>query len=317
MDIYDSNNIFMSRNLRYYTHKNNIGLVSNNIVTYTDYDIIYSVLAHEEPEVLINFIKNIFYFNSTIKISIVLNCSEKLYSDINYYIKDIDGIFNNPYPSNKKWATYSLFESHLNNYIFFTHHLKLKFKYYIPLASNCMFHKQFTHTILNKELLNTYNDYRNSESIYDMSNYNNYWNWLPRIVIRYNKNIIELFKKDGIDIHISQVEGCIIDYDTMEYIKNYVEKNSIKELIDLDLQFEEFLFATLYFAKNKRGIPHMCKVYWNAYSFIKSLFVGNDYNVPTIQELNNTEEVCVKNIPRKMNNELRIYISEIANNYVQ
>jgi hypothetical protein len=316
MDEYNSNKTFMGRNLRYYNHKNNIGLVSDSTVEYNDYEILYSVLAHEEPEVLVDFIKNVFYFNSTMKVCIVLNCSEKLYSDIKHRIKGVNGLFNNPYPSNKKWATYSLFDSHLNNYIFFAHHMKLKFKYFIPLASNCMFHKDFTYAILNKELLNTYDDFRRSEDVYNFSNFNNYWHFPVRLLFTRNNTMLEIFKKDNIEMHASQLEGSIIDYETMEYIHNYIKSHNISEHVEQEIAFEEFLFASLYFKKNGKGVPHMCKVFWKLDSYVYNLLFKTEYNVPTVQELIGTEEVCVKNIPRSINNELRVYIRKKANNYV-
>jgi hypothetical protein len=287
------------------------------------YVIVYSVLVHEQEEVVLDLVKNIFYFNKSIPCCIVLHCSVDLYSKIADKFKGIKHLYINPKPVNKKWSTYSLFEAHLDNYSYMSHVDKVSFKYFILLASNCLFHKDFTIDILKKENDAIYDDYRMSESLLYTSIKNIQFSPVKVKVLLENNNFCNVFKYNGIKIVVSQVEGAIIDKETMEYIYQFVKYYKLKDNITTDTYaFEELIFPTLYMAKNKKMMPHMCKVYWRQdtqtlLNYIYKYFSieSSENHVPTLDELNTANESCVKNIPRNMDNNLRVYIRTKASNY--
>lgn len=101
-------------------------------------DILYSVLIHDSPECLMDLVDNVIHFNAGYNIKIVVNSSPLIYQQING-LKFPDEVLLNPLPKDKIKYSYDILEGHINNFIFCE---SLNFKYYIPLASNCMFFKQ-------------------------------------------------------------------------------------------------------------------------------------------------------------------------------
>lgn len=287
------------------------------------YVIIYSILVHEQEDVVLDLVKNIFYFNKSIPCCIILNCSIDLYSKINAKFKDVKHLYMNPKPVNKKWATYSLFEAHLDNYYYVSRNISSSFDYFIPLASNCLFHKEFTLGFLNKELDTVYDDYRISEPILHISPNNAQFIFNKTKILFENKGLVDFFESLSIKIVYSQIEGAIIDKDTMEYIYRFVTYYDLKSKITKDSHaFEEVIYGTLYMKKNKKMMPHMCKVFWKKdpetiINYLSKYFFNTtrELNVPTLDELNEINEACVKNIPRNMDNNLRVYIRTKASNY--
>ena len=201
----------------YTLSKNNIyGFESEQLSN--QYVIVYSILVHEQEEVVLDLVKNIFYFNKRIPCCIILHCSVDLYSKIADKFKGIKHLYINPKPVNKKWCTYSLFESHLDNYSYISHVCKVSFKYFILLSSNCLFHKEFTIDILNEEIDTVYDDYRISEPLSYTGIKNIQFSPVKVKVLLENNNFCNVFKYNGIKIVVSQVEGAIIDKETMEYV---------------------------------------------------------------------------------------------------
>ena len=81
-------------------------------------DIVYSILVHEEPESYYDTIKNIFYFNKTLNILIIVHCNEFMYEILSK--KKTHAVILNPLKYTKRSLTYDILQAHIDNYMYYT-----------------------------------------------------------------------------------------------------------------------------------------------------------------------------------------------------
>ena len=101
---------------------------------------IYSLPAHEKPDVLIDQINNINRFNQQFSVLIVLHLSKR-FNLSDEQVKEIaeqPNVLINPERIITGFMDGSLFEAHLSN-INHIYSLKINFRHFIFLASNMMF----------------------------------------------------------------------------------------------------------------------------------------------------------------------------------
>jgi len=260
------------------------------------YDIVYSILAHEEPECLKNQIENIILHNFNYKIAIIVHLNEYL---IDNFFTNINNVFINNSYYNKKLYHHTILKGHIDNFLFFREK-KIKFLYYVPLSSNCMFIKQMNipsnYFFLNKI-------YTEKFSIKDNETG---WHWGK---ILKNTEIVNILKKKKVPMRIGYHEGRIIFYELFNKICNFIIDNNFFENIVNECVFEEFLLPSLeaYFNDNNNCITYL--------KLFKERINKND--VINQQNINNLLKVSkvfiIKRIPRKMNDEKRILINKITN----
>ena len=140
-------------------------------------DIIYSILCHESPECIDNLIDNIYKFNKNYQIKIVLHLNKKLFNNYSNEKVIINSIF---YDKNINHS--SIIKAHLENFNLIKN--KELFKFFIPLASNCMFIKNLNLDFKINFKLNNYTCKDNH-----LKNYHPSWG----INILKNENLLNFF----------------------------------------------------------------------------------------------------------------------------
>lgn len=199
----------------------------------------------------------------------------------------------------KRMHTYDIMKGHIVNFVFCIG-LSIRSDYFIPLASNCMFHRPVSMDILRLKLAEaaSFDTLTPDPS----KNYSN-WQW-PKFFR--NKKITQIMTDHGIlNYNGGQHEGCVYSYEAMQFIVDFIVINRIEESIEHDAIFEEILFATLYSHFTKKMPYSLCKVFWSAPQY-----------TPTIRQITETEEPCVKRVDRDYNNLIRTWLRERAGKYV-
>jgi hypothetical protein len=258
-------------------------------------DIVYSLTVHESPECVLDLIKNIIFFNKDLKICIVIHTNNVMYEEL----KDLKltNIFINPSHFDKKLANVTIFKAHIENFLF-SKQLDIYFKYFIPIASNCYFHKElkleYIETLLKK-----------FEPAIKGTDYNNGWDWWPSIFK--NKKIIEILNQEKcVDLFISEHEGQVHTYDSISYISDTIIKYNIFENVEMpDTVFEEFMFSTLYARFTGKKVVNICKMFWDLPLFR-----------PNVQHIEDSDKPMVKRVLRNFYDDVRIHFRNKTNNYL-
>ena len=224
-----------------------------------NFDIIYSLLIHEEIDCVLDLILNIDFFNKDNKIAIIFHCNEtmfKKFSEINCF----DWIFINPSWTNKIKNSPDLLNGHLQNFNFLNS-LNINFNSFCLLASNCMF-------------INNFNFYKFNEL---KSNYNildtHYF-------LEVNPKINDIFIKNNIKIIKKQHEGAIYTFDEFTLIYNKIKELNFYDAFDTFFVAEEIILPSIEFFLFGYIKPRICimagllsanKI--NKYRQLKNIFV--------------------------------------------
>jgi hypothetical protein len=271
---------------------------------YQDFEIIYSYTCHENKEVFIDTLRNLFYFNKNQKIGIIVNCNMAMFESL----KDLDtsaefkNVIINPNPFDKVKFTYDIIEGHLQN---FKHCLNnnIRAKYFILLASNCMFHKDITMDIIEQYMNDDNIDITKNFQI--LQNNEHKWHWSTLLQ---NKKIITILNDANISndyIIGCQHEGLILPFDIMEDILTFIDSHSIKQNIEKQTVFEEILLPTIYRHIIGNVPTNCCHVFWD-----------KPNNIPTIDEIKVCVKPNIKQVVRNINDPIRTWLRSSNNNYV-
>jgi hypothetical protein len=261
-------------------------------------DVVYSIPVHEDPESYYDMIQNIFYFNKTLNILIVVHCNEFMYEILSK--KKIHAVILNPIKYDKRYLTYDVLQAHIDNYMFiFNNNIKLK--YFVIYSSNAMFYKNVTLEFIERELIQApeyieqkyYIDVRLDSHMYSK-------------IFKENKEIINIFNNNGInEIYQSQLDGAIIESYIFKECIDFLSNNNIRSFIEREWAFEEYLIPTLYVNIKKQLLKTtICRIFWEL----------KDYT-PTIEDIKNTYQPAVKRVERKYDNSVRVWLREITNSY--
>jgi hypothetical protein len=258
-------------------------------------DIIYSITAHEFPESLNDLILNILYYNKKYNVCIVINTNEIIYNDVVNYSKLYNNVIVYPNPWTKNYVGYDIMKSHLQNaeYCF---KQNIKSKYFIPLASNCLFHKE-----LNIDnYIKIYPINMNEKHVADG------WCWWPNI---YSNNIIINFLNSHniYNLVCKHHEGALYEYDGILQITNFLKETDVEIYSRMNFKpypYEEVLLPTLYSYFKGHYPGEICKIYWDWHNY-----------VPSFEEVINEHCPCVKRVLREYNDPLRVKLRKRANNY--
>jgi hypothetical protein len=155
--------------------------------TKDNYDIIYSYTCHEEPEGLLDTLDNLFYFNKSNKIFVILHCNDFMYENLPPLLeknKNKDNIKINNIHYNKELYNYSIFQSHIDNFEYCFKN-NITSKYFIILASNCIFKKEITINDIDElyKILPTF-DFPDKENQRYTSHVN--WHWGSTVDLIYD-----------------------------------------------------------------------------------------------------------------------------------
>jgi hypothetical protein len=261
------------------------------------YDIIYSVGCHEHPDGFLDFLRNLFYYNKAFSVCVVVNCNRFMYDALHDKIDEFSGkVYVMPNPWDKRMYTFDILETHVQT-MEYCKKLKLSATYFIPLASNCMFHKHLTCDYI-VSLRSTPVD------IADPSGHPQ-TNWQWPMFYR-NVTITNILNADGIfNYQGSQHEGMLLKFDIMEKIATYLREKNCYNQVQCQFPFEEILLVTLYAYFTGQKPPLICKVFWN----------NPGYMPKSISEIEETTEPCIKRVMRDYNNPTRKWLRERTNNY--
>jgi hypothetical protein len=181
------------------------------------YDLVISLLAHEEPLVLQDLIINISKFRNNYDILIIMHLNEYLF----HCIRGNNDVIVNPLYYDKRFTTEDLLKAHIENFKY-VNELDIEFKYFMPIASNCMFIKKL--------------ELPDDNLYYKGSNLFTSEDILPKIVdwhwpfILENKKIVDIFKKHSIKLESGQHEGRIYTKDLFQKIYQFIIDNDIFNL---------------------------------------------------------------------------------------
>ena len=261
-------------------------------------NVVYSIPVHEDPESYYDMIRNIFYFNKTLNILIIIHCNEFMYEILSK--KKIHKVILNPIRCSKKLLSYDVLQAHIDNYMYlFNNNIKLR--YFIPYASNCMFYKHVTIEFIERELIEAPEYVKQNYYIEDRLNVSEY-----RKIFKENKKIIDIFIKNGMnEIYQSQLEGAIFESYIFKECIDFLSNNNIRSFIEREWAFDEYLIPTLYVNFKKQLLKTtICRIFWEL----------KDYT-PTIEDIINSYQPSVKRVERKYDNIVRVWLREITNSY--
>ena len=263
-----------------------------------NYDIIYSYTAHEHHDSMFDTLNNLFYFNKKQKILAIIHPNNELYKPLcDAALDNINGtdIIINSNFKDKKWWTFDIMEAQMENFEYCQKN-GIYSKYFIPLASNCIFKKDITLDNI-QSILNT----RVSVKDFIATNYD----YTVFIELNKNQELINILEIQGYSTKLkTQHEGMILKNDDMKQIAKIIRELDIKSKITRDIPFEEILPISIY-AKIHDKIPQLiCKLY-----------TDNQNLTPSRDDIINQDLPCFKRISRDYNDETRIWLRNTNNNY--
>lgn len=246
-------------------------------------DIVYSLTCHEDPASFMDLIKNIQYFNRNLKICIIVHANDYMFSELNGKVEHL-----NPIYYNRRLYTIDIFKSHIENFDY-TVSKGIDMTYFIPLASNCYFHKAVTLDYIKSLLDNSPN------AIIPKREGWNHWSSILENK-KINLNLGELY--------VSQHEGIILPKQIAEKISEHVRIHDIYNNLECETVFEEYLLASMYSNLTGKQPQIICKIFWTLPNF-----------TPSLEEIINCEFPCVKRVSRDYNDTIRVHFRELTNNY--
>jgi hypothetical protein len=258
------------------------------------FDILYSVGCHEHPDGFLDFLRNVFYYNKACTVGVVVNCNVYMYTALKDRIGEIPNVYILPTPWDKTLYTYDIVKTHVQNFEY-CKTAELSATYFIPLSSNCMFHKQ-----VSIDSITSLCGKKHDTSLKTCT----HTGWLWPIFLQ-NKNIVAQLNRDGIyNYAVIQHEGIILQFPIMGKIVSYLRENTIQQKASRDTVFEEILLGTLHAHFTGYMPPLLCKVFWDKPGYR-----------PTITEIEDTSEPCVKRVQRTYDDPVREWLRERANGY--
>jgi hypothetical protein len=244
------------------------------------YDIIYSIIAHESPECVLDLIKNIFAFHPFMNVGIVIHTNIVLYEEVKRIHKK--HVWIHPEPFDKQWCSYGIFLGHVCNFNY-VNSIGIIAKYFITLASNCLFHKsvclEFIEEKINEDSM-TYEPPKYMPPIPE---------WCQTYQLRCNSRFFTCFAQHNIPFINSYHEGTIFEWTIFQKIVNFQDWWALKDIITIDFAFEEVLFPSLYTYFTKKHVRSLCTL--------------KDITLETLKTLQNP---CVKPVPRIWDHPIRV-----------
>ncbi len=257
-------------------------------------DIIYSLLVHESPESALDCIKNILYYNKNYKIAIIINCNIMMHPYIINYSEAYDNLFVTPNPWDKNAWGYDIMKAHIQNFED-CYNNQIKSTHFITLASNCMFHKQLDITQYNKK------------TITDMTDNTIQTGWQWENIYKMDA-LCDFFKKYNIHtFKVRTIEGTAYEYEAMIKVVEFINTNNIEQythIITSKPPCEEFLLPSIYALFTGYVNDTICKLFLELHNY-----------TPSFEQIIECEYPCVKRVHREYNNDIRVKLREMANNY--
>ena len=258
------------------------------------FEVIYIITAHESPECVKDMVRNILHFNRTSRVGIVINGSPEIQADImklnSYRVRIMQC------PTKRKEGSFDI----LNGYLEAGQWCRVNgvdAEYVILLASNCMFWKEIT--------LETVSVTEQSGGAVDISKVDlkdHSWHW-PSIYA--NRRLVDALRSLGIEnLQVSRHEGTIYKYHDFMKITSILRALDVRQKIDTQTVFEEFLLASIYARITGRSLTSICRVFWDKPNV-----------TPTIEDIKLEVLPCVKRVVRKVDDSVRMWLRDKTSNY--
>jgi hypothetical protein len=260
------------------------------------YDIVYSIIAHENQEYLLKLIENIKKYNKNYNILILFHLNDELYET---FKPSINNVLINDIHYNKKTFHHSLTVAHIDNYNYLIKNY-INFKYIILLASNCMFIKQM-------KLIKSPNY---TDNLTTCDNNLKRTNHACFDSFNKNKDIMNILTRDKICIYTEQHEGSFYTKKLFGKIAKYIENNHLFSKINEELQFEEIILVSLAKYFNSNNFILYCKVFWN-----NNNYMVTEFDIDTIRNDQNNHICIVKRVPRDINSNIFKYIDNLPETF--
>jgi hypothetical protein len=298
-------------------------------------DYVYSLPAHEKPQVLIDQIQNLNKFNKHFSVLIVIHLSQRF----NLTDEDLQSIASqpnvllNPERLITGFMDGSLYEAHLSN-ISFLYSNQIQFSHIIFIASNMMFVRKM------KKITSDF-----IGSSHDAVTHRGWFQaWMA-----VRDNNINKFQLYG-----CQIEGLFISKKLLDKMLPYLKSISHKALfIDSDslkrntfyvklirqfrkyrfktnyplkpiryFTFSHFFFARIAYATEEVYFSTIARLFEKEFTFHGKEISFQDWensNIVTVQSINwlrsdeNKDYVCTKRVDRVYDDPIRIYIRNLSN----
>ena len=302
-------------------------------------DYVYSLPAHEKPQVLIDQIQNLNKFNKHFSVLIVIHLSQRF----NLTDEDLQSIASqpnvllNPERLITGFMDGSLYEAHLSN-ISFLYSNKIQFSHIIFIASNMMFVRKM------KKIT--------SDFIGSSHDAVTHRGWFQAWMAVRDKNI------NRFHLYGCQIEGLFISKKLLDKMLPYLKSISHKALfIDPDslkrktfyvklirqlrkyrfkkwvktnyplkpiryFTFSHFSFARIAYATEEVYFSTIARLFEKEFTFHGKEISFQDWensNIVTVQSINwlrsdeNKDYVCTKRVDRVYDDPIRIYIRNLSN----
>jgi hypothetical protein len=332
---------FVRRKYRQQRHRSNhtaanLGVQHAQLLHGPEYDIAFSILAHEEPGALLNLLQNIEKFNVHYRFLVCLHFNDAMFSAFTAgNLSQLRGkganVLINPSHFNKTWSSYTLLKGHMQNYEMIVQR-GVRVRRIMLLASNVMFVKALQlPPVIADEADFVYGKYSQSrvEKVastllagkYPVGAGTILENWNPtwREEIRSNIPMLQVFEQKNILLAKLMHEGSLYPTKLFGLIHSFLacfltfqgecvdlldKESHVVSLISQegDTSFEEILLPTLELYFVNRTVDRYCWMNW-------------DGPVTTAHVEAHREQAdalpLVKRVDRKMTDELRQYITAL------
>lgn len=248
------------------------------------YDIIYSINVHESPECVHDLLDNIFAFHPQLSIGIILNTSHTMFDALNTVSRSHVWLF--PIPLNKQWCSYGIFLGYIQNFCYLVSQ-SIEAKYYILLASNCMFHRPVSLEFIQEKYAESDITYILTAPMPPIPE------WCQTYQLSCNP---QFFQELNIPLYNSYHEGAIFPWHVFQQIVSFKDWTAISSRIRMEFAFEEVLFPSLHRHFTGRALRSICTM--------------KHIDIESIHEIQNP---CIKTVPRIYDNEIRRWLR----NYIQ
>lgn len=241
------------------------------------YNIVYSVIAHQNIDFVNNFLLNLEKYNNNNKYLVILHLNNILYNNKDLIYKKYVLINDKHYDKYK--PSHLLLKATVDNFDFLKKH-KVSFKNFMILSSNTRFFKQAPKFTNNKYNIQLYEKEQNIELLND---------WIHWKQFLKNIKIIKLFKEKKIKLEHNMVSGQLFNYNVFNLIVKFIKDNNIFSLIEYETYFDEIIIPSLflYFTNNNP----LCYCY--TFSYKKYPWIPKVCDIIKFKSINKDESICI------------------------
>jgi hypothetical protein len=213
-------------------------------------DVLYSLVAHEAPECLYDLLNNIARFHPGVRVGVVCHLNPLLHPAVRFRLRGVAGVWVNPACWSKRWCSSDLLAAHVEN---FRHveTLGVEAAYFIPLASNCAFHRPVT-----RAGLDAWAEAPRAGG--PMPALADAWAW--RAAWEMNVELREGLRARGVDPCWSYHEGAILRFGVFRRIVEDLAAMRWREVVRCELPFEEVLLPALHRRHAGGDFGRLCAV---------------------------------------------------------